>query len=362
MNARKNIYPEVLRRLERQEPFVLATIVEAEGATPQVPGASALFGGRGLLLGTLGGGMLEADAEKRAQLCLKNRSSLCYRFELQGEDLAGGEPICGGFVRILVDGSPDKERETWRRLADALLARRNGVLVTQIDLRPDDQAEIKRLWFDEQAPNPEAGSTLQRFTRELARVSRQGKPVLLQEQDMVIQNHQALHFLEPVAPLPRLLIVGAGHIGQAVARQAEWLDFEVTVIDDRREFAHRRNLPDADRVIRADFGKALGTLPFTEDTYIVIATPGHEHDAEALRACVRSNADYIGLVGSRTKIALMREEFLAKRWATARQFDRVHAPVGLPIGSKTVQEIAVSIAAELARERRRNMGKKCRRK
>src|SRR4030065_27350 len=96
MNGRKIVYPEVLLRLESQEPVVLATIVEAEGATPQVPGGSALFGERGLLLGTLGGGILESDAEQRALLCLKKKSSLYYRFDLQGEDLAAGEPVCGG--------------------------------------------------------------------------------------------------------------------------------------------------------------------------------------------------------------------------------------------------------------------------
>jgi len=168
-------------------------------------------------------------------------------------------------------------------------------------------------------------------------------------------------FLEPVFPSSRLVIVGAGHIGRAVSHFGHLLDFEVTVIDDRRQFANRKNLPDADRVIHADFAKALGTLPFTPDTYIVIATPGHEHDAEALRACVRSDAGYIGIVGSLTKIGLMRREFLTKRWATPPQFYRVHAPIGLRIRSKTVQEIAVSIAAELVLERRRNAEKKGRR-
>ncbi len=353
MNARKNIYPEVLRRLERQEPVVLATIVEAEGETPQVPGASALFGGSGLLLGTVGGGMLEADAEKRALLCLKNRSSLYYRFDLQGEDVAGGEPICGGFVWILIDGSPGGERETWRRLADALLARRKGVLVTQIDQRPDDQTEIKRLWFDEQAPDPEAGSTLRRLAGDLARVSRQEKPVLLPEQNTIVQTHQALYFLEPVAPLPRLLIVGAGHIGQAVARQAEWLELEVTVIDDRPEYASPERFPGVAALVVADIEEAVRDFPVSADTYIVIVTRGHRHDAEALQACIHSPAAYIGMIGSRHKIALMRERFLSAGWASDQDWERVRAPIGLKIGSRTVEEIAVSIAAELVQVRSR---------
>jgi xanthine dehydrogenase accessory factor len=343
MNERKNIYPEVLRRLERQETLVLATIVEAEGATPQVPGASALFGERGLLLGTLGGGILEADAEKRASLCLINRSSLCYRFELQGEDLAAGEPICGGFVWILVDGSPGDRRETWRRLADAHLARRSGVLVTQIDRRPDDQAEVKRLWLDEKASDLEAGPAVRRFTRELAQANRQEKPMLLEDKGTAPQDHQTFCFLEPIAPPPRLLIVGAGHVGQAVARQAEWLDFEVTVIDDRPEYASRERFGEGTALIVADIEPAVR----------VIVTRGHSHDAEALKSCIHSPATYIGMIGSRHKVALMRERFLSAGWASAQEWERIHAPIGLKLGSRTVEEIAVSIAAELVQVRSR---------
>ena len=353
MNERKNIYPEVLRRLERQETLVLATIVEAQGATPQVPGASALFGERGLLLGTLGGGILEADAEKRASLCLINRSSLCYRFELQGEDLAAGEPICGGFVWILVDGSPGDRRETWRRLADAHLARRSGILVTQIDRRPDDQAEVKRLWLDEKASDLEAGSAVRRFTRELAQANRQEKPMLLKDKDTAPKDHQPLYFLEPIAPPPRLLIVGAGHVGQAVARQAEWLDFEVTVIDDRPEYASRERFGEGTALIVADIEPAVREFPVTADTYIVIVTRGHSHDAEALKSCIHSAASYIGMIGSRHKVALMRERFLSAGWASAQEWERIHAPIGLKLGSRTVEEIAVSIAAELVQVRSR---------
>src|SRR4030043_1133138 len=119
MSGRKTIYPEVLFRLEGQEPVVLATIIEAEGATPQVPGASALFGERGLLLGTLGGGILESDAEKRALLCLKKRSSLYYRFALQGEDLAAGEPVCGGLGWVPADATHGAQEDTSGRLHSA---------------------------------------------------------------------------------------------------------------------------------------------------------------------------------------------------------------------------------------------------
>jgi len=350
---RNSIYPEVLSRLERREPLILATIIKAEGTTPQVPGASALFGERGLLLGTLGGGILEADAQERALLCLKERSSRFYRFDLRGEDVAAGEPVCGGSVWILADGSPDRQVETWRRLADALLAHRSGVLLTRIDRRPDDRAEIRRLWLDEKAPDLENGFPFRRFAKELAQARRQEQPILFQEHPAAPQGDQALYFLEPISPLPRLLIVGAGHIGQAVARQAGWLGFEVTVVDDRPEYASRERFGEGTALIVADIGQTVREFPFSADTYVVIVTRGHSHDAEALQACVHSSAAYIGMIGSRHKIALMRERFLKAGWASAEEWERVHAPIGLPIGSRTVEEIAVSIAAELVQVRSR---------
>jgi len=94
-------------------------------------------------------------------------------------------------------------------------------------------------------------------------------------------------------------------------------------------------------------------LPQTADTYWVIVTRGHSHDSEALKSCIQSNVAYIGMIGSARKISLIRDRFIEKGWATSSQFDRVHAPIGIDIQSKTVQEIAVSIAAELVLVRNR---------
>jgi len=343
----RNIYPEVLRRLENQESVALATILEAEGATPQVPGASALFGEKGLLSGTLGGGVLEAEAEKKALVCLKTGMSICYRFDLQGEDMSGAEPICGGFVRILLDGSPGNGKEAWRRLTDSLLSRRSGVLVTGVSQTGEERVGVERFWVDDIAAGSDAWTVSLRFRKEIEEVRDRREPVLLREEATSPEGRPNLIFLEPVVPSPRLLIVGAGHVGQALARQGLWLDFDVTVIDDRTEFASPERFPEGVHLIVADIERAVREFPVSGDTYIVIVTHGHKHDAEALKGCIRSPAAYIGMIGSQKKVALMRRRFLEAGWASSEEWDRVHAPIGLKIGSKTVEEIAVSIAAEL---------------
>ena len=343
-----HIYMRISGLLKKRQRFALAVVLEAEGSTPQGAGSSALFTSKKLIAGTVGGGAIEVDVQKKAASALRKSAPLVAGYSLKGK-AARESGICGGEMRVLIDPCPEKHKSVFSDMARSLEEGRPGVLATMAISGSGGRIALKRDWLAAGSRSPFKNEIVDSFSDGVPRLAklRAGKDFL---------------FIEPVFPPSRLVIVGAGHIGRAVSHLGRLLDFQVTVVDDRSEFADRRNLPDADRIIRADFAKALRSLPATQDTYIVIATPGHEHDARALRACVRSTAGYIGLVGSRTKIALMRDEFLAKRWATARQFDRIHAPVGLPIGSKTVQEIAVSIAAELVRERRRSLGKRGRRK
>ena len=350
-----HIYMKISELVRKKQRFALAVVLEAKGSAPQGAGASALFTSKKLIAGTVGGGAIEADVRKKAASALRRAAPLVAGYSLKGK-AAGESGICGGEVRVLIDPRPEKHQNVFDELARSLDAGRPGVLTTMVIPGSGGRIALKRDWITAKARSALDNEIVDSFSDGVPRLAKvrvgRGSGVAKEE----------LLFTEPVFPPSRLVIVGAGHIGRAVSHFGRLLDFEVTVIDDRREFGNRRNLPDADRIIRADIGKALGTVTIKPDTYIVIATRGHEYDAEALRACVRYGASYIGMVGSRTKIALMREEFLAKRWATPAQFDRVHAPIGLPIGSKTVQEIAVSIAAELALERRRNAEKKGRRK
>ncbi|MCX6335507.1 MAG: XdhC family protein [Bacteroidia bacterium] len=157
----------------------------------------------------------------------------------------------------------------------------------------------------------------------------------------------SLFFLEPVFPLPVLVIAGAGHIGKALSHLGRMLDFEVTVIDDRSEFANTENLPDADHIIMKDIGKTMSEINMVSDTYIVIVTRGHKDDAQALKPCIGSGAAYVGMIGSKEKVSRIKAEFIEKQWASEEQWNGIHTPIGLDIKSKTVEEIAISIAAEL---------------
>ncbi len=338
MDSRKNIYPGLLPRIEQHQPLALATIIETSGSTPQVAGASAVFSETGLVLGTLGGGMIEADAQKKALSALQTKKSLLYEFKLQG-DGSSDEAVCGGSVAVLIDAAPSRSLQAFVDMKESLLLRRPGVLATRVDVSPGGEAGIRRLWLDPSA-SPKDLTELKLFPGaiESEKILRERTPGIVRRAKRKSKGSgQNLLFLEPVYPLARLLIAGAGHVGQALAHLGKFLDFEVTVIDDRPDFASPQRFPEADRLIVDDIGRAVRSFPVSADTYIVIVTRGHRQDAETLRACLRSPAVYVGMIGSRRKVALMRERFLKEGWATEAEFDRVHAPVGLAIGSKTVE-------------------------
>jgi len=344
----RSIYARLLRRLEEKKPFALATIIETRGSTPQMPGASAVFSSGGLLAGTLGGGLLEVEAQKKAQQALKQKASLLFRFQLEGDLSSEEAVVCGGQVRIVIDACPESHHEAIQNLNRSLSQRIPGILATFIDCLSAEEVSLTRFWIEKKSLL-ELPEILSSFKDEMERVSLENKPHLVRfEKDLLPPKMQERFlFFEPVFPLPRLVIAGAGHIGQAICHLGALLDFEVAVIDDRPEFGNRERLPDADHILVGDIEEVIRDFSISPDTYVVIVTRGHRQDAEALRACILSDAAYIGMIGSVRKVGLMRKQFIKEGWATPPQFDRVYAPIGAPIHSKTVEEIAVSIAAQL---------------
>jgi xanthine dehydrogenase accessory factor len=337
--------PKLLEILINEKGLVLATIVEASGSTPQVPGAMAVFGRHGLVAGTIGGGLVEGRTQAVALDALKDNRCRLVEFALEAEPTDEEGAICGGAASVLVDPLVADSRPVFERALEGFRRRRPGLILTLIHPLHDGLAHTAREWLPEaDFADPARPHAAKIAPHELAAVLEARKPRLL-----TLGDHSV--FAEPVWPLPRLIIAGAGHVGRAVAHLGSLLDFEVTVIDDRAEFANKDNIPDADDLVVGDIGESVRLVPNSPDNYFVIVTRGHRHDAEALRSAVGRGAAYVGMIGSRTKVALMRREFLEKGWTSEEEWDRVRAPIGLDIRSKTVEEIAVSIAAELVQAR-----------
>jgi xanthine dehydrogenase accessory factor len=153
-------------------------------------------------------------------------------------------------------------------------------------------------------------------------------------------------YIEPIEPSPELYIIGAGHVGFHLARLAHEVGFRVTVVDDREKFANAERFPTAENVVVDDIPEWVGRAHLPPHAYAVIVTRGHTNDLEALRALAPHDLRYLGLIGSRAKVARIFDA-LKGDGMPDEQLQRVHAPIGLDIGAVTPQEIAVSILAEL---------------
>lgn len=331
--------------------LALATVTGTAGSTPQKSGCSALFCEQGLLSGTIGGGMVEGKVMSIIQHTLPSARSEYLHFDLDKDIRYEQDAICGGYMNVLIDAAPGLHQKTFEKLSLSLQKGIPGVLITQAAIPAEQNVDIKRYWISMDDTEWRTDPEFQRIDPRVKEVLASGFPVDYMEFLPSPGGQEVRIFMEPLVPPPRLVIAGAGHIGKALAHLGNLLDFEVTVVDDREEFVGSGHIPDADHLVLGNIGKVMEQLKKTSDTYIVIVTRGHKDDADALKACLGAGVAYIGMIGSARKIALMRERFLNEGWTTPEQWEKIHAPIGLPIHSQTVQEIAVSIAAQLVQVR-----------
>ena len=349
----KNIYFQIAETDPLTQGAVLATVTAATGSTPQKPGSSAIFINGKLIAGTVGGGVVENKVREYAGQCAVTGESALLGFNLDKDGPDPEEALCGGTLTILVDAHPLKHISLFREMQESIREGLPGVLVTRITASDDSSVQIKRYWTTGKTDLPLPAESRDRIMEEAASIITSGSKTGYREIKFPASKSAGptRFLLEPLFPLPRLIIAGAGHVGKAVSHMGRLLDFEVTVIDDRSEFANHKNLPDADNIIVKDIGSAMTDLRKDKDTYVVIVTRGHSHDAEALRPCIGSEAAYVGMMGSKVKVATMRARFIDNKWATEEEWNDICTPIGLEIGSQTVEEIAVSIAAQLIMKR-----------
>ncbi|MFO7934518.1 MAG: XdhC family protein [Bacteroidales bacterium] len=350
----KHIHRQVLEHIQSGKKTILATVIRSSGSTPQKPGSSALFDRHGLLAGTVGGGLLEARVQTIAREALDTGFSGQYVFNLDSSQGNEGA-LCGGETTVLIDARPETFLRVFEDMDRTISRRTGGILLTVLRNGEGIHRTIHRSWIAEGELEKLSGDFAPSVRKALERVySREaGREFMEVEVRGAGLQEQKEVFLEQIRPLPRLIIAGAGHVGKALAHLGSLLDFEITVVDDRSEFASRENIPEADHFMVSDIGRAMRGIAHGKDTYVVIVTRGHEQDAEALKPWIGSGAAYVGMIGSKHKVAAMRKQFLEQGWATPAQWAAIHTPIGLEIGSKTVQEIAISIAAQLVLERNR---------
>jgi xanthine dehydrogenase accessory factor len=330
----------------------VATVVRTQGSTPQVVGARLVITDNAdeRPVGTLGGGCVEADAILASREILKRGGRSLSSHSLN-EDLAWNTGlVCGGTMWVLAERGEDALSAGERNFVEACARAAEGgtplAIATLLERRGQDLAFVARMIVD--ADGRAAGSVGSDAHDAAAAAAALGQlphgtPKLVpfdESRDLLI---------EPIIGRPRLVVAGGGHVAQAIARQAQLLDYDVTILEDRPEFGNPERFGGA-RVLAGHIPDTLGTLTYGWNSYIVIATRGHKLDAECLLSAVKTDARYIGLLGSRRKaalvVAMLREEDVPQA-----RIEAIRTPVGLDLGGRTPPEIALSVLAEITQAR-----------
>lgn len=188
-------------------------------------------------------------------------------------------------------------------------------------------------------------------------IEKLGKDTLLnldnpEHKTLKINDSDLEIYLEPVVDNPRLILFGAGHIANSVSKVASLMDFEITVIDDRKEFLNKERFPEVDHLILKSYKKYLSEYKVEKNDYIVIVTRGHQFDYDVLRKVIDKNCKYIGMIGSSKKIKEVYDRLREEDNVNEELLKSVHSPIGLAIGAETTSEIAVAIIAEIVEVRR----------
>jgi xanthine dehydrogenase accessory factor len=346
------VWKAAVDQFQRGSDFVVATILSVSGSSPRHVGTRFLVRQDGSIVGTIGGGSFEARVQKFARDALQSGTSHRALFAFHGKDAHALEMICGGEVEVLVEFVPaaDKIREQiFHRLMEVAGERSSAYLFTNLEIPVGGSGgNVDHLLLDGR------GSRYGGFPNDETAIRAMPQQRLLRPAQLVDIPGAANHlFLEWMHPTGTAFIFGAGHVGACVAHLAAYVDFKVVVVDDRAEFACDERVPDAHQITVLDsFDDTLKDLGVDEDSYVVIVTRGHAHDKTVLEQALRTPARYIGMIGSRRKTKLIFESLLAEGFHQ-EDIQRVHAPIGLPIGGETPEEIGVSIIAQMVQARNR---------
>ncbi len=339
------IYRDLLNLLDAGQPLAFAVLIETKGSTPQKCGAKAIFLPDGRVLGTLGGGCLEAETRQKALRAIETGEPFTFRAVLDDDFGWDDGLICGGSVQTFVQPNPGSHKIWPALLADT---RQRRMLVT---LTTGEHTGKRALFAGDQllVADELPSEILSQLAAKSVELLSEPEP---EPSSLILHPSSLSVYFEPIQPKPTLVIFGGGHVGAAVGKLAAWSGFDVVAVDDRPSFANKERFPDATQVIVEDPAKIAKELSIDADTYLCIVTRGHRHDAVILREVIHSRAAYIGMIGSKRKVRTVMEGFIADGVCTAEDFRRVHSPMGVAIHSLTVEEIAVSVVAELIATRR----------
>jgi xanthine dehydrogenase accessory factor len=333
---------QVLKRcMLDQEDTVLLTIIASSGSTPRGAGARMLVNKDGRVYGTIGGGAIEYKAEQLAAEIIKTKKSFVRGYKLEHKQVEDLGMICGGDAVVYFQFIPHADSNTLS-LVESIIA-----LFDQ-----DEDAWIITDITDETAWSMGIYSKSKGLVGLVLKEDELS--LLLRGCSLQVNVGEKKYYSEPLVRAGRVIVFGGGHVAQELVPVLTHVGFRCVVIDDRKEFANNRLFPTADRVIVGSFENISDSVDISEKDYVVIMTRGHNYDFIVQKQMLVTDACYIGVIGSKNKIA-KTNAMLLEAGIPQQAIDRIYTPIGLPIKAETPAEIAISIAAELIKVRAERM-------
>lgn len=332
----KDLYSAVYEQIQASQSVVLVTVIASSGSIPRGAGAKMAVFEDGRTKGTIGGGALEYKAQQMAKTTLAEKQAHTQQFQLAPNQVADLGMVCGGDVELyfqFIQGGDPASIALLTEILTACNRNQNSWMLTRIDTP---------LTFCRQTV---IGDEIQ--------LKQYAPPELFSNQAAIFEKDGCKYYLEPLQTAGQVFIFGGGHISKSLVPVLHPLGFRCVVIDDKPEFAEKARFPLAEYTCLLNFQDFSQKLNISHSDYIVIMTRGHTNDFEVLVQALRTDARYIGMIGSRKKLDTTKEKLLAAGFSEA-DFHRVHAPIGLAIQAITPEEIAISIAAELILVRSEN--------
>ena len=334
-------------QLESGHPVVLASIVDLQGSSPRHRGAKMVVCYDGKNYGTIGGSLFEAKAIEEARRVLIAGKSKFMDFSFDDSSTLPDGMICGGKAVVLLDFMPVSQEniDLFRCWYNSILAGTTFYFLTYLN---ETNAGINtsghfllfrdgRIVGDSSLSIPQ----LETLKSEIHNIS----------VTSIISIGDTRAIVDPIKKLQTLYCFGAGHVAIPTAHIAALAGFRVVVLDDRSEFANAERFPDTEQIhVIKDYAKVFKGLEIDKDSFIAIMTRGHQYDQIVLEQALRTPASYIGMISSRKKRNVIYKAMLTKGFQK-QELERVHSPIGITIGSETPEEIAVSIVAQLIKER-----------
>ncbi|MFI5396371.1 MAG: XdhC family protein [Candidatus Binatia bacterium] len=336
----REIFADLDRWQEEGEEIALATLVCVRGSAPRLPGARLWLTRSGRMAGSVSGGCVESDVFERAVQVLDSRQPAVATYGIADELGFEVGLSCGGSIDVLIE--PFAADAVWQAARHAVENQRPVAL--GIGIAPLPLAGRKLAVLDDDTVIGSIDSSVDQQVTAAARcLLPKGGTMILTTPG---RGEDATIFIEAISPPQRLFIVGATHAAVALCRMAKGLGFRVTVIDVRGAYATRERFPDADELLRALPGEVLDQAGLDACSHIVILTHDPKFDIPTLKRALRSPARYIGVMASRRTYE-RRKAQLAEEGFGRDDFARIRAPIGLDIGARTPEEIALAILAEM---------------